>query len=115
MYMYVKLSTKRIKVLLLISAVCNTYFFFFFFGNKITLKSLLVIHAFLFLPLLVCFIMYHVLVLTVRQYNMRHKNALWARHQAPDTPLNWTFPPVPRVSGLRGFYCSASAKERVID
>ena len=40
MYMYVKLSTKRIKVLLLISAVCNTYFFFFFFWKQNNVKKL---------------------------------------------------------------------------
>ena len=58
----------------------------------------------LFVPLLMCLVllMYHVLVLTVRQHNMRHKIALWVKPQYTGHPPKRTFPPVP---GLERFHC----------
>ena len=76
--------------------------------NKMTLKSFLVIHVVCSFTWFILVLAYRVLVLTVRQFNMRHKIALCVK---PQFTRNRTFPPVPRVSDLEGFHCIIRYKE----
>ena len=70
--------------------------------NKMTLKSFLVIHVVCSFAWFILVLVYRVLVLTVRQYNMRHKIALWVKPQFTRHPSKPDISSSPKGVRFRG-------------